>query len=174
MGVVFSPSSNSFHRKARGKGGGVSILSSVYGVFRLSGPRGQILGRKRDKSLRSFSPCYSPNWLWLDKVILEIIKPHYSVLSSSRGIGIIKKKKFLMAGHLLFNSGSNESSLAPQFKWLDNTFKLALTPVPDLWIRLLYVPFESLSVKHLTDIKYTGYECVLIGKKCVLPLEIGD
>ena len=28
-----------------------------------------------------------------------------------------------MAGHLLFNSGSNESSLAPQFKWLDNTFK---------------------------------------------------
>jgi hypothetical protein len=29
-----------------------------------------------------------------------------------------------MAGHLLFNSGSNESSLAPQFKWLDNTFKI--------------------------------------------------
>ncbi len=28
-----------------------------------------------------------------------------------------------MAGHLLFNSGSNESILAPQFKWLDNTFK---------------------------------------------------
>jgi hypothetical protein len=28
-----------------------------------------------------------------------------------------------MAGHLLFNSGSNESSLAPQFKWLENTFK---------------------------------------------------
>jgi hypothetical protein len=28
-----------------------------------------------------------------------------------------------MAGHLLFNSGSNESSLVPQFKWLDNTFK---------------------------------------------------
>jgi hypothetical protein len=28
-----------------------------------------------------------------------------------------------MASHLLFNSGSNESSLAPQFKWLDNTFK---------------------------------------------------
>jgi hypothetical protein len=28
-----------------------------------------------------------------------------------------------MAGHLLFNSGSNESSLAPPFKWLDNTFK---------------------------------------------------
>jgi hypothetical protein len=27
-----------------------------------------------------------------------------------------------MAGHLFFNSGSNESSLAPQFKWLDNTF----------------------------------------------------
>ncbi len=29
-----------------------------------------------------------------------------------------------MAGHLLFNSGSNESSLAPQFKWLDNTFNI--------------------------------------------------
>ena len=28
-----------------------------------------------------------------------------------------------MAGHLLFNSGSNKSTLAPQFKWLDNTFK---------------------------------------------------
>ncbi len=27
-----------------------------------------------------------------------------------------------MAGYLLFNRGSNESSLAPQFKWLDNTF----------------------------------------------------
>ncbi len=29
-----------------------------------------------------------------------------------------------MAGHLLFNSGSNVSSLAPQFKWLDNTYKM--------------------------------------------------
>ncbi len=29
-----------------------------------------------------------------------------------------------MAGHLLFNSGSNESSLAPQFQWLDNTFNV--------------------------------------------------
>jgi hypothetical protein len=27
------------------------------------------------------------------------------------------------AGHLLFNSGSNECSLTPQFEWLDNTFK---------------------------------------------------
>ncbi len=33
-----------------------------------------------------------------------------------------------MAGHLLFNSGSNESSLAPQFKWLDNTFKAYIYP----------------------------------------------
>ncbi len=33
------------------------------------------------------------------------------------------KKIFLLAGHLVFNSGWNESSLAPQFKWLDNTFK---------------------------------------------------
>jgi hypothetical protein len=31
-----------------------------------------------------------------------------------------------MAGHLLCNSGSNESSRAPQFKWLDNTFKGAV------------------------------------------------
>jgi hypothetical protein len=34
-----------------------------------------------------------------------------------------------MAGHLLFNSGSNESSLAPQFKWLDNTFKNCKTHI---------------------------------------------
>jgi hypothetical protein len=34
-----------------------------------------------------------------------------------------------MAGHLLFNSGSNESSLAPQFKWLDNTFKVYICTV---------------------------------------------
>jgi hypothetical protein len=37
-----------------------------------------------------------------------------------------------MAGHLLFNSGSNESSLAPQFKWLDNTFKWQLEAMPIL------------------------------------------
>jgi hypothetical protein len=36
-----------------------------------------------------------------------------------------------MAGHLLFNSGSNESSLAPQFKWLDNTFnRKSISHVP--------------------------------------------
>ena len=34
-----------------------------------------------------------------------------------------------MAGHLLFNSGSNESSLAPQFKWLDNTFKYRVAAI---------------------------------------------
>ncbi len=40
-----------------------------------------------------------------------------------------------MAGHLLFDSGSNVSSLAPQFKWLDNTFKLicALANFKDLF-----------------------------------------
>jgi hypothetical protein len=42
-----------------------------------------------------------------------------------------------MAGHLLFNSGSNESSLAPQFKWLDNTFKG--TGSPDGLRYFLYV-----------------------------------
>ncbi len=31
---------------------------------------------------------------WLDKVILEIIKPHYFVLSSSRGIVSLKKNFF--------------------------------------------------------------------------------
>ncbi len=30
-------------------------------------------------------------------------------------------KIFKLAGHLLFNIGWNESSLAPQFEWLDNT-----------------------------------------------------
>jgi hypothetical protein len=35
-----------------------------------------------------------------------------------------------MAGHLLFNSGSNESSLAPQFKWLDNTLKTVFYFLP--------------------------------------------
>ncbi len=34
-----------------------------------------------------------------------------------------------MVGHLLFNNGSNESSLAPQFKWLDNTFKKNPRPI---------------------------------------------
>jgi hypothetical protein len=34
-----------------------------------------------------------------------------------------------MAGHLLFNSGSNESSLARQFKWQDNTFKVKMLNV---------------------------------------------
>ncbi len=32
-----------------------------------------------------------------------------------------------MASHLLFHSGLNESSLAPQFKWLDNTFKAEIS-----------------------------------------------
>jgi hypothetical protein len=47
-----------------------------------------------------------------------------------------------MAGHLLFNSGSNESSLAPQFKWLDNTFKFlrkkGLIQSPRLVVRERY------------------------------------
>ncbi len=60
----------------------------------------------------------------MDKVIIEIIKPHYSLLSSSSEIVSLNFFFFLMAGHLLFNSGLNESSLAPPFKWLDNTFQL--------------------------------------------------
>ncbi len=39
--------------------------------------------------------------------------------------GCIIKKKFKLAGPLVFYSGSNECSLAPQFKWMDNTFKEA-------------------------------------------------
>ncbi len=38
-----------------------------------------------------------------------------------------------MAGHLLFNSGSNESSLAPQLKWLDNTFNGLLSYLFAIW-----------------------------------------
>jgi hypothetical protein len=34
----------------------------------------------------------------------------------------MKKKILKLAGHLVFNSGSNESRLAPQFKWLEYTF----------------------------------------------------
>ncbi len=60
-------------------------------------------------------------WLWLDKVISEIIKPHKLVLSSSREIGPLKKI-FLIAGHTEFYCGSNEPSHASYFKWLDNTF----------------------------------------------------
>jgi hypothetical protein len=33
------------------------------------------------------------------------------------------KKNFKLAGSLVFYSGSNESSIARQFKWLNNTFK---------------------------------------------------
>jgi hypothetical protein len=57
----------------------------------------------------------------LDKVILEIVKPHYFVLCSSREI-VSLKKNLKLAGHLVFNIKSNESSLAPQFKWLEYTF----------------------------------------------------
>ncbi len=48
-----------------------------------------------------------------------------------------------MAGHLLFNSGSNESSLAPQFKWLDNTFKTYLP------IKARYVTFSEKYSCHI-------------------------
>jgi len=58
----------------------------------------------------------------LDKVILEIVKPHYFVLCSSREI-VSLKKNLKLAGHLVFNIKSNASSLAPQFKWLEYTFK---------------------------------------------------
>jgi hypothetical protein len=57
MGVVFSPSSNSFHRKVRGKGGGESIMFSVctvYGVFRFSGPEAEFMDVSGKKVLRVF------------------------------------------------------------------------------------------------------------------------
>jgi hypothetical protein len=44
------------------------------------------------------------------------------VLCSSCKIGSLKLKKKLSGLHV-FYSGSNESSLASQFKWLDSTFK---------------------------------------------------
>ncbi len=38
-----------------------------------------------------------------------------------------------LAGHLVFNSGSNESRLAPQFKWLEYTFKCCFVKkTPDI------------------------------------------
>jgi hypothetical protein len=58
----------------------------------------------------------------LDKAIVEIIKPHYFVLSSSREFVSLKKKIFI-AGLPEFYCGSNEPSHASQFKWLEYTFK---------------------------------------------------
>jgi hypothetical protein len=57
----------------------------------------------------------------LDKVILEIIKPHKFVLSSSREF-VSLKKKILIAGLPEFYCGSNAPSHASQFKWLEYTF----------------------------------------------------
>jgi len=48
------------------------------------------------------------------------------VLCSSREIASLKIKKKL-AGPLVYYSGSNEHSLAPQFKWLEYTFMLILS-----------------------------------------------
>ncbi len=54
-----------------------------------------------------------------------------------------------MAGHQLFNSGSNESSLAPQFKWLDNTFKRACNFifVPSVYQNKIYMSPVQLTHK---------------------------
>ncbi len=53
-------------------------------------------------------PETKKKWLWLDKVILEIVKPHYFVLCSSREI-VSLKKNLKLAGHLVFNIKPNES-----------------------------------------------------------------
>jgi hypothetical protein len=55
---------------------------------------------------------------------LEILKPLKMVLCSSCEIVSFKKNVYKLAGLPVFYSGSNESSLAPQLKWLDNTFKI--------------------------------------------------
>jgi hypothetical protein len=58
----------------------------------------------------------------LDKVVSEILKPLKRVLCSS--LEMVSLKFFKKhAGLPVFYSGSNECSLAPQFKWLDNTFQ---------------------------------------------------
>jgi hypothetical protein len=59
----------------------------------------------------------------LDKVISEILKPLKMVLCSSRETVSLKIKKKL-AGPPVNYSGSNEPSLALQFKWLEYTFKV--------------------------------------------------
>jgi hypothetical protein len=56
------------------------------------------------------------------QVISEILKPLKMVLYSFRET-VSLKKFYKLAGPPVFYSGLNESSLAPQFKWLDNTFK---------------------------------------------------
>jgi hypothetical protein len=58
-----------------------------------------------------------------------------------------------MAGHLLFNSGSNESSLAPQFKWLDNTFNLHISQQLISIFSVQYLPlvFSVFQKKILVD-----------------------
>ncbi len=45
------------------------------------------------------------------------------VLCSSREI-VSLKKVFELAWPLVYYSGSNETSLTPQFKWLEYTFKI--------------------------------------------------
>jgi len=59
----------------------------------------------------------------LDQVISENFKPLKRVLSDSRET-VSLTIFFKLAGLPVFYSGLNESSLAPQFQWLDNIFNL--------------------------------------------------
>jgi hypothetical protein len=64
--------------------------------------------------------CKSHKTASQKEVISEILKLLKMVLCFSREIVSFKNVKNL-AGLTVFYSGSNESSLAPQFKWLDNS-----------------------------------------------------
>jgi len=64
-----------------------------------------------------------------------------------------------MAGHLLFNSGWNESSLAPQFKWLDNTFKALLEKCFRSTFRVEYAQEKVFNWLTIVKQPYTPESC---------------
>ncbi len=63
-----------------------------------------------------------------------------------------------MAGHLLFNSGSNETSLAPQFKWLDNTFNFTVFLLINFRVHIQFSDSSQLlfSISKFISIKRTN------------------
>ena len=77
---------------------------------------------------------------FISQKVIKLFEPNFQIVflyaytassANLSSLALLQQKNFCkLAGHLVFNSGSNESSLAPQFKWLDNTFKLlSLSPI---------------------------------------------